>query len=195
MRGEYSVAKNWLTGGDQASIAADQILDAAGRCFLEFGVGKTTIGHIASEANCSRMTIYRYFDDRDALRTAFAHREAQRIGTDVAAAVRCIRNPAKRLIDAVMLAVTMVRENPAQSAWFSGEDLQIGRDFAMSSEVIGAMIRAFLHDESAEARERAQYLSRIILSLLIVPGDTAEDERRLLERFVVPIVLSQGARA
>lgn len=189
------MARNWLVGGDQESVAIEQILDAAGRCFLQLGVGKTTIGHIAKEAQCSRMTIYRYFDDRDALRGAFAHRESRRIGNSVAEAVKGIRDPARRLVEAVLLAVLMVRENPAQSAWFIGEDLQLGRDFAMSSEVIHAMIRAFLRDDSEDARDRAQYLSRIILSLLIVPGESPKAERRLLERFVAPILLSEEAGA
>src|SRR4051812_44758041 len=69
---------HWLVG-DVNVAATDRILDAAGKCFAERGVARTSIGDIARAAGCSRPTVYRYFDDRDALRTAFVHREARRL--------------------------------------------------------------------------------------------------------------------
>ena len=72
---------------DRAVAATDRILDAAGRCFEAHGVAGTSIGDIARMAQCSRPTVYRYFADRDALRVAFVHREARRVGARVLAEV------------------------------------------------------------------------------------------------------------
>ncbi len=37
---------------------------------------------------------------------------------------------------------------------------------------------------------RARWLVRVIISLLTLPGDNEKEERVLIERFVVPVVLS-----
>ena len=66
-------------------LTGERILDAAGRCFAERGVSATSVTDVARAAACSRPTVYRWFDDRDALLEAFVHRAARRIGARVAA--------------------------------------------------------------------------------------------------------------
>ena len=115
------MAANWLVG-DQAALAAERILDAAGRCFAAQGVPTTSIADIAREAGCSRPTVYRYFDDRRALRLAFVHREARRLGASVAAAVGHIGDPATRFVDACLLA--SARLTPGAALWTRDKRLQ-----------------------------------------------------------------------
>ena len=182
---------HWLVG-DQAAVAAERILDAAGRCFSRTGVTATSIGDIAREAGCSRPTIYRYFDDRDTLRQAFVHREARRLGADIAVAVRSVRSPRQRLVTAVLTAVRGVRANPTLAAWFTDDNASIASDLAQSSAVIEAMAASFVEDAD---RETAQWLVRVVLSLLTLPGEDESAERRLLERFVAPTVLPSSARS
>jgi hypothetical protein len=40
-----------------------------------------------------------------------------------------------------------------------------------------------------ESRMRARWLVRVIVSLLALPGDSEEEERALVERFVAPLLL------
>ena len=49
----------WLRE-EQADLAADKILDAASRAFVELGVSRTGMGDIAQYAGCSRATLYRH---------------------------------------------------------------------------------------------------------------------------------------
>jgi hypothetical protein len=40
-----------------------------------------------------------------------------------------------------------------------------------------------------ESRMRASWLVRVIVSLLALPGDSEEEEREQVERFVAPVLL------
>jgi AcrR family transcriptional regulator len=181
---------DWLIG-DHATVAVDRILDAAGQCFAERGVTRATIGDIARAAGCSRPTIYRYFEDREALRIAFVHREARRVGARIAAAVGSVANPTARLIDAMLAALAAVRTNPILAAWFSGDQRSASTDVAASSQVIEAMTAAFLGDPADDdTRDRARWVVRIVLSLLNDPAASTAEERRLLERYLAPVIVS-----
>ena len=63
---------------------------------------------------------------------------------------------------------------------------------AEQSEVIQALTAGFLlslhPDDPAAVHRRARWLVRVLTSLLIFPGRDAEDERAMLEEFVVPMV-------
>jgi AcrR family transcriptional regulator len=189
MRAEPRAARQpeWLP--QQGELPAERILDAAGRCFAVVGVMRASMEDIAREAGCSRPTVYRYFEDRDALRIAFIHREARRIAAGVNADAAGITDPAERLITAAMAAVTRVRENPTLTAWFT--EAAVGRTtgLARSSEVIGSLAAGFVGASSTDP-DPGRWLVRVILSLLAMPESNPQDERWLLERFVVPGILA-----
>ena len=189
------MTEHWLIG-DQAQLAAERILDSAGRCFASRGVFRASIGEIAHEAGCSRPTIYRYFSDRDALRTAYMHREARRLSQSVGEAIQGIRDPEQRLVGAVLVALQGVRANPALMAWFTGQDGASTTGLAGSSPVIASLTEAFLGDAAEPERaERARWLVRIMLSLLLLPGSNEREERAMLKRFVVPVVSATSRSA
>lgn len=52
------------TQANRTQLSREQILDATGRCFREFGYDKTTIRRIASLLDCAVGSIYRYFKDK-----------------------------------------------------------------------------------------------------------------------------------
>jgi AcrR family transcriptional regulator len=186
------MAADWLVG-DAAALAAERILDAAGRCFAEKGVARTSVHDIARAAGCSRPTVYRYFEDRDALRTAFVHREARRLGAEVLAAVDHEADPGERLVAAVLTAVRGVRANPTLAAWFAAGAVAETTDVARSSAVLESLVAAFMGPPGDEAvRARARWVLRVVLSLLSVPARDETEERALLERFVVPVVVAAG---
>lgn len=171
---------------DRRAPAVDRILDAAGVLFATHGVDAVAMGEIAAAAGCSRATLYRYFPDRPALQLAFVQREAVRVGAlvaaDVAADVEGTRDDA--LVAAVLSALRHVRSSPALSAWFGHRDAVRTADLAQGSEVIEALGLTMAPDPDA-----ARWLVRVIVSLLTVPGRDAAEERRLVERFVAPVVL------
>ena len=85
-------SRSWLQD-QRAELASERILDAAAELFFRQGIAETSMDDVARAAGCSRATVYRYFDDREALRIAFVHRETRRIGTAVGAAVAASPTP------------------------------------------------------------------------------------------------------
>ena len=64
--------RDWL-GSRRAEVAADRILDAAGALFAEHDVAGVGMNDIARAAGCSRATLYRYFENREVLHTAYVY--------------------------------------------------------------------------------------------------------------------------
>jgi AcrR family transcriptional regulator len=176
---------------ERALAVSDGILDAAGRCFEQHGVASTSIGDIARMAGCSRPTIYRYFVDRDALRTAFVHREARRVGARVLAEVTPDHeaDAGAYLVHIIEAALRAVRADATLSAWFTSAAAGEAARIAGSSAVIAAMVDSLAASASQAADGLAsQWIVRVILSLLAMPGADQSEERLFLERFVVPVL-------
>jgi AcrR family transcriptional regulator len=174
----------WLSDA-RGELAAERILDAAAELFASQGVAGTDMAHIAAAAGCSRATLYRYFENRRELQVAFVHREARRVGGIVAEAAR-----GGTLLDAVEAALREVRGAPALAAWFAPGEAGLTAELASSSEVIRSIVAGALGDPAdPDVQLRAEWLVRVIVALLTLPSP---DERALLERFVVPVLLNQG---
>lgn len=184
---------DWLAGG-RADLAAERILDAAAALFAEQGVHAVGMGDIAAAAGCSRATLYRYFDNRQAVRVAFVHRETRRIVARLGERVAGIADPTERVITAMLGAIGEVRADPLLIAWFRGDSATAG-SISQDSDVIGSLAASIFADTEHSDPERgrlARWLTRVIVSLLTTPGRDATDERLMLEEFVAPILA--GAR-
>lgn len=183
--------KGWL-GAQRAEVAADRILDAAGELFAERDVASVGMNDIARAAGCSRATLYRYFENREVLHTAYVHREAYRLHQQMTALIGGIDDPRQRLLAGLTMSMQLVRESPALSAWFAAAGSPIGAEMAEQSEVIAALTSAFLlslhPDDPVVVGRRARWLIRVLTSLLIFPGRDADDERAMIEEFVIPVV-------
>jgi AcrR family transcriptional regulator len=66
-------------GATQVDAQRTNILDAAERRFLQNGLEHTTMADIAEEAGITRMTLYRYFRDRDTIAFEIAGRMLERV--------------------------------------------------------------------------------------------------------------------
>ena len=185
---------DWL-GERRVEAAADRILDAAEGLFTRRGAASVAMFDVAAAAGCSRATLYRYFENRDALYTAYVHREAHRVFRELGDHVAGIADPCERLLEAVLAALSSVRESPSLSAWFVTTERPIGGEMADRSEVIEAMARSFLAALGVDDVEsRGRWLVRVIVSLLTFPGRDEAEERRMLEEFVLPVVADNGNR-
>ena len=178
----------WL-GSRRAEVAAERILDAAGELFAEHDVAGIGMHEIAVAAGCSRATLYRYFESREALHNAFVHREARAVHRTLAATLAGITEPRARLLAGLTGALELVRANPALSSWFA--DTPLGAEMAEGSQVIQTLTAGFLQslNESDDLDRLARWLIRVLTSLLISPGRDIDDERAMLEDFVIPLVV------
>ncbi|SBS75172.1 conserved hypothetical protein [uncultured Mycobacterium sp.] len=183
--------KDWLSSR-RAEVAADRILDAAGELFAIHDVGGVGMNDIARAAGCSRATLYRYFENREVLHTAYVHREAYRLHEQMTELISGISDPRERLLAGLTMSMELVRDSPALSSWFATADSPIGAEMAEQSEVVQALTSGFLlslrPDDPEVVHRRARWLVRVLTSLLIFPGRDAEDERAMLEEFVVPLL-------
>lgn len=184
------MAQTWLRQ-NYSDLAADRILDAAAAMFVEHGVSAVDMADVARAAGCSRGTLYRYFENRDALRYAFAHREAQRLVKEASEAVEDITDPGERLVAVITHLVAEVRRTPHLAAWFAATDAGISAAMVNSSEVIESIAVSFFpvdpSDPPAEGvLQLARWSTRVALSLLMTPGRDPDEERSLLEQFLAP---------
>ena len=188
---------DWL-GTHRSEAAADRILDAAERLYTQRDSDSIGMNEIARAAGCSRATLYRYFENREALRTAYIQRETRRLGREIVAHTGDIEDPRERLVASVLVTLAMVRESPALASWFATTRPPVGGELAGQSDVIAALAVAFLHslgpDDTAVVERRARWTVRVIVSLLTYPGRDEDDERAMIEEFVLPIVTPVSAR-
>jgi AcrR family transcriptional regulator len=186
-------ANDWLSER-RIEVAADRILDAAEELFTRQDPGSVGMNEIAKAAGCSRATLYRYFENREALRTAYVNRETYRLFDVIKEKIGGITQPRERLSAGIVTTLRLVRQSPALSSWFAITQPPIGGELAEQSEVITALAAAFVNslgadDDQSVAESRARWLVRVITSLLIFPGRDAADEQAMIEEFVVPIVM------
>jgi AcrR family transcriptional regulator len=180
---------SWLAE-DRSRLGTERILDAAGELFAGHGPDQVSMGEVARAAGCSRATLYRYFSDRRELQLAYVHREARRIGVLVAEETASVEGREARLVAAVLCAVRLVREAPVLMAWFGADGAAVTADLVTSSEVLDTLGLGFVDDPLA-----ARWLLRVVVALLLMPGQDDAEERQLVERFVAPLVAAAGTQA
>jgi len=191
-------ANDWLSER-RTEVAADRILDAAEELFTRHDPGSVGMNEIAKAAGCSRATLYRYYENREALRTAYVNRETYRLFDAIKEKISGITDPRERLGAGIATTLRLVRESPALSSWFATTRPPIGGELADQSDVITALAAAFVNslgaDDPAVVENRGRWLVRVITSLLIFPGRDVADELAMVEEFVVPIVVPVEQRA
>ncbi len=195
----------WLRE-DRADVAVDKLLDAAGEAFAELGVRATSMADVAHAAGCSRGTLYRYFESRHALQVAYINRAALRLARHIYDEVTSISDPRTRLVETVLLAVRSVRADPRLAVWFTPSDMGVATEFSRDSEVLDAIALGFTRGldglpappatlRGDGPRPQARWVVRVIVSLLTMPADDEDDERDIVERFVLPSVFAAGSRS
>lgn len=185
---------------EQPERAVLRILDGAAQAFVDLGVSRAGMGEIARYAGCSRATLYRYFGSRHDLHLAFVNDRAMRLVAELRVELQDVEDPAELLGQYVLGAIRKVRENPSMAAWFEPAESGLTARMSRGSEVIASLADAFVSDlqnnpkDAATSGLRARWMVRVILSLLTMPAANADEERLLVEQFVVPSVLSPEAQ-
>ena len=182
--------EGWLRE-EQAELAVDKLLEAAGHAFVELGVANTTMSDIARFAGCSRGTLYRYFKNRQELYAAFVNQMAMQLGARVAAKTAAIEDPTERAIEAIIESLREVRALPSTAVWFAPADVGLAAGLSREATAVEALSKAFVknlfgtedssNDVDTRHRIRAEWVVRAIVSLLSTPGRNEVDERRLVE--------------
>jgi AcrR family transcriptional regulator len=187
---------DWLAER-RTEAAAERILDAAEDLFTRHDAAGVGMSEIAGAAGCSRATIYRYFENRDVLYTAYVHRETHRLFGEIGEQLAGVTDPHDRVVQGALSALRRVRETPALASWFASTARPIGGEMAERSDVIRSLVQAFLASmgDNTDVEMRARWLVRVLISLLQFPGRDEADEHTMLETFVVPLVAASPQAA
>ncbi len=133
-------------GDQRAELASERILDAVRALFIDKGVSGLGMVEVAEAAGCSRATLYRYFENRQALYVAFAGREAlmvvQRVWRDPG--LTTSDDPGEQLLHVFTALLAEVRKTPHLAVWFAPENAGIVAQLSNSSEVVDTLATDFV---------------------------------------------------
>jgi AcrR family transcriptional regulator len=92
-----------LTGKHQVDEQRTHILDAAEKLFLQNSLENTTMVDIAAQAGITKVTLYRYFPDRDMIAVAIQARMLEKIASmldpeDLQPTLECARKVVRAMI-------------------------------------------------------------------------------------------------
>lgn len=175
----------------------DRILDAAERCMRRLGIERFAMTDVAAEAGLSRGAVYFHFPDREALVRAALARAAERFVEDSTAAVRSRRTLAAQAAEAAVYVRRRLRDDAPDE-----RDTLLAT--LLTANLEGTVARwvefwqPFLAEAAArgeirphiDRREAAEWIVRIILSLVVMPSavidlDDVEAVRGYVSRYIV----------
>jgi AcrR family transcriptional regulator len=203
-----AIAELVADGAEALDPYAERILEAAREELAAYGLRRTTLDDIAARAGVGRATLYRRFQNRDALLVALVVREVRRLIANVDAQLRGHDSPAERLVAAFLAFISQLREHrllrrvvvsdPDQilPILTSPATLALGRDYiaaqAAREQAEGARL-------TADPQVIGELLARFAHSLALTPHsvlplDDDEALRALARDTLVPLVLADPRR-
>jgi AcrR family transcriptional regulator len=185
----------------QPDPARTQFLEAAERCLARTGIRRTTMTQVADEAGVSRAWLYRHFPDKASLLGAALIRQDEQFWADAHSRIARRSGLAAQVAEAVRysrrqlpaaLVLTLRATEPEACAAIMGVGLRqampgmalFWRPYLDAAKARGE-VRADLDTASA-----AEWVMRIVLSLVTVPGDAVDVDRpasvrRFVEEFLM----------
>lgn len=169
-----------MAGRDRRTAAVERIHAAAYELLLERGLERLTVAEVAARAGCSRATFYRHVGGRTELLDAVFAEAAARIARRVQASVHRYAGR-RRVAEAILAAVSAIRSDPALAHWFRETRSRAADEYLASSPGLGRVASTVTGIGPDD--ESAQWIVRVVLSLLAWPLEDPAAERRLVERF------------
>jgi AcrR family transcriptional regulator len=190
---------------NDSSAARERLIDAAEACFHRYGVMKTTVEDVATTAQVSRATVYRYFDGRDSIILAVLLREAGRFLDRLRDKLAAQPDLETAVVTGVIFTLKAVRADENLALLFAPEAAGLTGSVAGASQALFELTANFLmplFDAAQEVGElrpgidlddAAEWTLRTILSLLTVAGPRKRSDAdlyRYLQTFLVPSLVT-----
>ncbi|MBN8848618.1 MULTISPECIES: TetR/AcrR family transcriptional regulator [unclassified Sphingomonas] len=194
--------------GDANAAARERIAASSRNCFERYGVRKTTIDDIASDAGISRGSVYRYFANKEDILRYVSAGEITRVNREIRSRLPRVENYQELLTESLLLATVVGRDNKyvrmfVESIEYTAKSADPStQEYVETSAVWAPLIEsAMKKGEFADDLSRGDIASWLILSeaLLFTKADSpnvTEDElRRFIRRFVVMPLFNKDRRA
>ncbi|MDZ7733623.1 MAG: helix-turn-helix domain-containing protein [Acidimicrobiia bacterium] len=186
--------------GDEApadnEAARLRLIEAANACVDRFGLAKTTLEDVATEAAVSRQTIYRYVANRDELILEALLLELQRAELDhpfeiLVEEIQTPEDVARAVVESVVHTIVTIRETPKLAHLLVAEADSVRSTLSGASEALfdhherelrpwlEMAQRAGLLRRGLDISETTEWILRMAVSLLTVDGPVQRDADEL----------------
>lgn len=174
---------DWLFDDGRRVAAIERIYAAATELIYRDGMDAFNVDALAAQTHCSRATIYRYVGGKKDIREAVLARAATRIVETVRASVEGRTGP-DRVLTAIEVAVREIRADPAGQLFI--DTARAGGWNWLTASEAAADFASELTGIAGDDPHAAQWIVRMVLSLLLLPDTDPRAEHRMLQRFVAP---------
>lgn len=198
---------------DPSSEAFDEIrsslVDAAISCIEENGPDRLRVEEVVAVAGVSRATFYRYFTDKEELLVEVMVRNSVRLAealADVVGSAPPTGTPlGKVVIDGIMAAIGMVRNDPFSALFFDPRSAGLTSRLAAATTMISDLIAAGMTDQTLSGsfsgsfrpdrstHQIAEWITLVIVAVLTSDLDEQKSDDELeamLEAFLLPAILA-----
>ena len=164
-----------------------KLMEAAITCVKRWGMDKTSLNDIAKEAGCARQTVYNYYKNKDDLIFVALLESGDMFARKLIAHVRTFATPAERILEGIIYCLLQLPNEPYLELLSDNRISPLINPEAFNSAICMGLINqcadVCLEDASAalqaNSTEIAETMTRIVLSLIAIPGPQVRDEQQL----------------
>ena len=186
----------------------ERLLDAAEGCLEQFGPQKTSMEDVARAAGMSRATVYRYFENRDALLLGVASRQSSALAAEAINYLGQFNTISDWMVEGLLFTLRELPHRPvfaslvtsldssASGSLFLGSTglVQIGVN-VLQPMFANAKAQGLLRDD-VDPEMLVEWLLRMLWTYLNAPSQVATDEegmRKLFRMMLIPAVLKDSS--
>jgi AcrR family transcriptional regulator len=186
----------------------ERLLDAAEGCLGQFGPQKTSMEDVARAAGMSRATVYRYFENRDALLLGVASRQASDLAGEAIQYLGNFNTISDWLVEGLLFTLREIPQRPVFASLVTSLDSSAASKLLLGSTGMIQIGVNVLRPMFATAKEQGllrddvnidmliEWLLRVLWTYLNAPSQVATDEegmRKLFRMMLIPAVLKNSS--
>jgi len=186
----------------------ERLLDAADGCLEQFGPQKTSMEDVARAASMSRATVYRYFENRDALLLGVASRQASSLAAEAINYLARFNTISDWLVEGLLFTLREIPNRPVFASLVTSLDSRASGSLFLGSTGLVKIGINVLRPMFANAKEQGllrddvdpemlvEWLLRVLWTYLNAPSQVATDEegmRKLFRMMLIPAVLKDSS--
>jgi AcrR family transcriptional regulator len=203
-----STAATAASNDTKTQPVRERLLDAAEGCLEQFGPEKTSMEDVARAAGMSRATVYRYFENRDALLLGVASRQASSLAGEAINYLAQFSTISDWLVEGLLFTLREIPSRPVFASLVTSLDSRASGSLWLGSSGLveiginvlqpiftNAKAQGLLRD-GVDPAMLVEWLLRMLWTYLNAPSQVATDEegmRTLFRMMLIPAVLKDSS--